>query len=113
MLAATVWMHLLQFDRLCPKLHALGVQLLNGSTLARDTLVHVSQCQIRIDVRAAGLNFHDVVVGLGLISDEGLGAEAAGRISGAAIRGRCAGTVRGLPEAFVLILRTFIQFNLS
>ena len=34
--------------------------------------------QIRVAVRAAGLNFHDVVVALGAISDEGLGAEAAG-----------------------------------
>ena len=34
--------------------------------------------QIRIQVRAAGLNFHDVVVALGVIADEGLGAEAAG-----------------------------------
>ena len=36
--------------------------------------------QIRIQVRAAGLNFHDVVVALGAITDEGLGAEAAGVI---------------------------------
>ncbi|KZS60623.1 hypothetical protein A4G26_11330 [Mycobacterium kansasii] len=34
--------------------------------------------QIRIQVRAAGLNFHDVVVAFGAIADEGLGAEAAG-----------------------------------
>ena len=34
--------------------------------------------QIRIQVRAAGLNFHDVVVALGAIADEGLGLEAAG-----------------------------------
>ncbi|WP_085161009.1 type I polyketide synthase [Mycobacterium lacus] len=34
--------------------------------------------QVRIQVRAAGLNFHDVVVALGAIADEGLGAEAAG-----------------------------------
>ena len=34
--------------------------------------------QIRVQVRAAGLNFHDVVVALGVISDEGLGGEAAG-----------------------------------
>ncbi|WP_158015200.1 type I polyketide synthase [Mycobacterium basiliense] len=34
--------------------------------------------QIRVQVRAAGLNFHDVVVALGAITDEGLGAEAAG-----------------------------------
>ncbi|MEK1165546.1 zinc-binding dehydrogenase, partial [Mycobacterium ulcerans] len=37
--------------------------------------------QIRIDVRAAGLNFHDVVVALGLIPDDGFGGEAAGVIS--------------------------------
>ena len=34
--------------------------------------------QIRVRVRAAGLNFHDVVVALGAIGDEGLGGEAAG-----------------------------------
>jgi polyketide synthase 12 len=36
--------------------------------------------QIRIQVRAAGLNFRDVVVALGAIADEGLGSEAAGVI---------------------------------
>ena len=34
--------------------------------------------QVRVAVRAAGLNFHDVVVALGAISDQGLGGEAAG-----------------------------------
>ncbi len=34
--------------------------------------------QIQVAVRAAGLNFHDVVVALGAITDEGLGGEAAG-----------------------------------
>ncbi len=34
--------------------------------------------QIRVAIRAAGLNFHDVVVALGAITDEGLGWEAAG-----------------------------------
>jgi mycoketide-CoA synthase len=34
--------------------------------------------QVRVKVRAAGLNFRDVVVALGAISDEGLGGEAAG-----------------------------------
>ncbi len=34
--------------------------------------------QLRVQVRAAGLNFHDVVVALGAIGDEGLGGEAAG-----------------------------------
>jgi mycoketide-CoA synthase len=40
--------------------------------------------QIRIQVRAAGLNFHDVVVALGAITDEGLGGEAAGVVVDAA-----------------------------
>ncbi|CPR08054.1 Fatty acyl-AMP ligase FadD28 and polyketide synthase [Mycobacterium bohemicum DSM 44277] len=34
--------------------------------------------QIRVQVRAAGLNFRDVVVALGAIADEGMGSEAAG-----------------------------------
>ncbi|SON63793.1 Putative inactive phenolphthiocerol synthesis polyketide synthase type I Pks1 [Mycobacterium simulans] len=34
--------------------------------------------QIRVAIRAAGLNFHDVVVALGAITHEGLGGEAAG-----------------------------------
>jgi acyl transferase domain-containing protein/acyl-CoA synthetase (AMP-forming)/AMP-acid ligase II/acyl carrier protein/NADP-dependent 3-hydroxy acid dehydrogenase YdfG len=34
--------------------------------------------QIRVQVRAAGLNFRDVVVALGVIADEGMGSEAAG-----------------------------------
>src|SRR5262249_20089932 len=34
--------------------------------------------QIRIDVRATGLNFRDVVVALGAIADDELGGEAAG-----------------------------------
>jgi len=40
--------------------------------------------QIRIQVRAAGLNFRDVVVALGAIADEGLGGEAAGIVVDAA-----------------------------
>ncbi len=40
--------------------------------------------QIRVQVRAAGLNFHDVVVALGAIADEGLGSEAAGVVLEAA-----------------------------
>ncbi|MDC8985476.1 type I polyketide synthase, partial [Mycobacterium marinum] len=36
--------------------------------------------QIRVAVRAAGLNFRDVVVALGAIGEEGLGGEAAGII---------------------------------
>ncbi|WP_244606297.1 zinc-binding dehydrogenase, partial [Mycobacterium attenuatum] len=52
--------------------------------LANLTLVPVAAVptlatgQIRVNIRAAGLNFHDVVVALGAISDEGLGVEAAG-----------------------------------
>ncbi|BBZ47879.1 type I polyketide synthase [Mycobacterium parmense] len=38
----------------------------------------LSAGQIRVQVRAAGLNFRDVVVALGAISDEGMGSEAAG-----------------------------------
>ncbi|WP_077098896.1 type I polyketide synthase [Mycobacterium terramassiliense] len=34
--------------------------------------------QIRVQVRAAGLNFRDVVVALGAIADDGMGSEAAG-----------------------------------
>ena len=37
--------------------------------------------QVRVAIAAAGLNFHDVVVALGAINDEGLGAEAAGIIT--------------------------------
>ncbi|ORB98715.1 hypothetical protein B1T48_28515, partial [Mycobacterium persicum] len=52
--------------------------------LANLTLVPVAATpvlaagQIRVDIRASGLNFHDVVVALGAIADEGLGVEAAG-----------------------------------
>ncbi len=34
--------------------------------------------QIRVQIRAAGLNFRDVVVAVGAVADEGLGGEAAG-----------------------------------
>ncbi|KAA1242542.1 zinc-binding dehydrogenase, partial [Mycobacterium simiae] len=43
-----------------------------------DSSTPLSPGQVRIQVRAAGLNFHDVVVALGAIADEGLGIEAAG-----------------------------------
>ena len=36
--------------------------------------------QVRVAIRAAGLNFRDVVVALGAIADDGLGGEAAGVI---------------------------------
>ncbi|OBI52407.1 type I polyketide synthase [Mycobacterium sp. E787] len=40
--------------------------------------------QVRVQVRAAGLNFRDVVVALGAIPDDGLGSEAAGVVIDAA-----------------------------
>ncbi len=40
--------------------------------------------QVRVGIRAAGLNFHDVVVAVGAIADEGLGGEAAGVVIEAA-----------------------------
>ncbi|TVS87130.1 type I polyketide synthase [Mycobacterium helveticum] len=40
--------------------------------------------QIRVQIRATGLNFHDVVVALGAIADENMGSEAAGIVLDAA-----------------------------
>ncbi|ORA03767.1 hypothetical protein BST12_29640, partial [Mycobacterium angelicum] len=40
--------------------------------------IELAAGQIRVAIRAAGLNFHDVVVAVGAISDVGMGAEAAG-----------------------------------
>ncbi|WP_099318894.1 type I polyketide synthase [Mycobacterium ostraviense] len=59
------------------------------ATTGKDDLTHLTVIptsppatlgpgQIRIQVRAAGLDFHDVAVAFGAIADEGLGAEAAG-----------------------------------
>jgi acyl transferase domain-containing protein/acyl-CoA synthetase (AMP-forming)/AMP-acid ligase II/NADPH:quinone reductase-like Zn-dependent oxidoreductase/acyl carrier protein len=52
--------------------------LSNLALVETDPVAPLGPGQIRIQVRAAGLNFHDVVVALGAIADEGLGAEAAG-----------------------------------
>ena len=52
--------------------------LTNLTLLPTDPPTELAPGQVRIQVRAAGLNFHDVVVALGAIADEGLGAEAAG-----------------------------------
>jgi acyl transferase domain-containing protein/acyl-CoA synthetase (AMP-forming)/AMP-acid ligase II/NADPH-dependent curcumin reductase CurA/acyl carrier protein/NADP-dependent 3-hydroxy acid dehydrogenase YdfG len=50
-------------------------------TNAPDTL---APGQVRVQIRAAGLNFHDVVVALGAIADENMGSEAAGIVLEAA-----------------------------
>ncbi len=52
--------------------------LANLRLLPTDAPAALGPGQIRVAVRAAGLNFHDVVVALGAITDEGLGGEAAG-----------------------------------
>ena len=52
--------------------------LTNLNLLPTDPPTALAPGQIRIQVRAAGLNFRDVVVALGAITDEGLGGEAAG-----------------------------------
>nr|WP_163645816.1 type I polyketide synthase [Mycobacterium conspicuum] len=52
--------------------------LTNLTLLPTDPPATLAPGQIRVQVRAAGLNFHDVVVALGAIGDEGLGGEAAG-----------------------------------
>ena len=52
--------------------------LTNLTLLPTDPPNTLAPGQIRIQVRAAGLNFRDVVVALGAIADEGMGSEAAG-----------------------------------
>ena len=52
--------------------------LANLALVQTDPTTPLGPGQIRVHVRAAGLNFHDVVVALGAIADEGLGGEAAG-----------------------------------
>ncbi len=54
--------------------------LANLALVPTDSTTPLGPGQIRVEVRAAGLNFHDVVVALGAIADEGLGGEAAGVI---------------------------------
>ncbi|MDG4830636.1 SDR family NAD(P)-dependent oxidoreductase [Solwaraspora sp. WMMD1047] len=58
--------------------------------------------QVRVRVRAAGLNFHDVVVALGMIDNDGFGTEGAGVVLevGAGVTGlrsgdRVAGSIMG------------------
>ncbi len=52
--------------------------LSNLVLVATEPVTELGPGQIRVEIRAAGLNFRDVVVALGAISDQGLGAEAAG-----------------------------------
>ena len=54
--------------------------LSNLALIEADAPTALGPGQIRIQVRAAGVNFRDVVVALGAIADEGLGLEAAGII---------------------------------
>jgi acyl transferase domain-containing protein/acyl-CoA synthetase (AMP-forming)/AMP-acid ligase II/NADPH:quinone reductase-like Zn-dependent oxidoreductase/acyl carrier protein len=54
--------------------------LTNLALLPTDPPTTLAPGQIRVQVRAAGLNFRDVVVALGAIADEGLGSEGAGVI---------------------------------
>lgn len=58
--------------------------LANLTALPTDPATALAPGQIRVRVRAAGLNFRDVVVALGAIADEGLGSEAAGVVLEAA-----------------------------
>ncbi|MCV7076855.1 type I polyketide synthase, partial [Mycobacterium szulgai] len=57
---------------------------LNNLTLQPTEATELAPGQIRVAVRAAGLNFHDVVVAIGAIPDDGLGGEAAGVVIEAA-----------------------------
>ncbi|MEV2250879.1 SDR family NAD(P)-dependent oxidoreductase [Streptomyces sp. NPDC050147] len=43
-----------------------------------ETLEPLGPGEVRVRVRAAGLNFHDVVVALGMVDDDGFGTEGAG-----------------------------------
>ncbi len=52
--------------------------------LPSDPSATLAPGQIRVQVRAAGLNFRDVVVALGAIADDGLGSEGAGVVLDAA-----------------------------
>ena len=58
--------------------------LTNLTLLPTDPPTTLAPGQIRIQVGAAGLNFRDVVVALGAITDEGMGSEAAGVVLDAA-----------------------------
>src|SRR6185312_3304641 len=78
--------------------------LSNLALIQTDPATTLGPGQIRIQVRAAGLNFHDVVVAMGAIPDDGLGGEAAGVVSDTAAdvaSVRPGDAVMGLiPEAF-------------
>ncbi|MGB7163323.1 MAG: SDR family NAD(P)-dependent oxidoreductase [Mycobacterium sp.] len=54
--------------------------LANLALVPTDPITVLAPGQIRVGIRATGLNFRDVVVALGAIADEGLGGEAAGVI---------------------------------
>ncbi|WP_156687790.1 type I polyketide synthase [Mycobacterium sp. Marseille-P9652] len=57
---------------------------LSNLSLVPTTHETLAPGQIRVRIRAAGLNFHDVVVALGAIADENMGSEAAGIVLEAA-----------------------------
>jgi acyl transferase domain-containing protein/NADPH-dependent curcumin reductase CurA/short-subunit dehydrogenase/acyl carrier protein len=52
--------------------------LTNLTLLPTDPPNTLAPGQVRVQIRAAGLNFRDVVVALGAIADDGMGSEAAG-----------------------------------
>ncbi|MFI0897913.1 SDR family NAD(P)-dependent oxidoreductase [Streptomyces sp. NPDC020983] len=66
------------------RLECTGTRTLEGLTLAacEPPAAELGPREVRVAVRAAGLNFHDVVVALGLIPDEAdLGGEGAGTVT--------------------------------
>ncbi|MFI0721859.1 SDR family NAD(P)-dependent oxidoreductase [Streptomyces sp. NPDC021224] len=66
------------------RLECTGTRTLEGLTLAacEPSTGELGPREVRVAVRAAGLNFHDVVVALGLIPDEAdLGGEGAGVVT--------------------------------
>ncbi|ORW97158.1 fatty acyl-AMP ligase [Mycobacterium sp. IEC1808] len=58
--------------------------LTNLTLLPTDSPNTLAPGQIRVQIRAAGLNFRDVVVALGAIADDGMGSEGAGVVLDAA-----------------------------
>ncbi|MEY8016620.1 fatty-acid--AMP ligase [Mycobacterium servetii] len=66
------------------QLSSTGRGDLSNLTLAATTPDALAPGQVRVQIRAAGLNFHDVVVALGAIADENMGSEAAGIVLEAA-----------------------------
>ncbi|MFI0939901.1 SDR family NAD(P)-dependent oxidoreductase [Streptomyces sp. NPDC021020] len=74
------------------RLECTGTRTLEGLTLAEcpPPGAELGPREVRVAVRAAGLNFHDVVVALGLLPDEAdLGGEGAGTVTavGSAVTG--------------------------